>query len=123
VGVVAEDFEAVFAAGELPGEIGDDRVELGREGGKIGGGEGEEGAAGISRGVEEGIVTLLVRLAARGVDGGLGGPEAGEGLAPPVIPAKAGTQGHLGASWRTDGVPGSRIKSGMTSKGRGADSA
>jgi hypothetical protein len=38
VGVAAEDFEAVFAAGELPGEVGGDVVELGGEGGEIGAG-------------------------------------------------------------------------------------
>jgi hypothetical protein len=39
VGVPAEDLKAVFAAGELPGEVGDDDVELGGDRGEIGGGE------------------------------------------------------------------------------------
>lgn len=51
MGVLTEDFEAIPAAGELPGLVGDDEVEpfdfaqdrLGGEGGGIGGGEGEEG--------------------------------------------------------------------------------
>ena len=34
---MAQDFEAAFASGELPGEVGDDGVELGGEGGEIGG--------------------------------------------------------------------------------------
>ncbi len=49
VGVLAEDFEAVFAAGEYRGHLRDDDVELGGEGGEIGGGVG----------VEEGVVAIL----------------------------------------------------------------
>ena len=62
--------------------MGDDDVELGGEGGEIGGGEGEEGAQRVGCGVEEGVVAVLVGLAGGGVDGGLGCAEAGEGAVP-----------------------------------------
>jgi len=105
VGVEAEDFEAVFAAGELPGELGDDdvhpstslRTGLGGKGGEIGDGKGEQGGEGFGVGVEEGVVGVLVGLGPGGVEDGLGFLETGEGLVPPVIPAKAGTHEH-GAS-------------------------
>jgi hypothetical protein len=43
---LAQDFETVFAGGELPGEVGKDVVELGGEGGEIGG-EGCGGKAAV----------------------------------------------------------------------------
>jgi hypothetical protein len=124
VGVVAEALEAAFAAGELPGLLGDYVVELGGEGGEIGGGEGEEGGEGVGVGVEEEIVGVFVGFGPGGVEDGLGFLETGEGSVPfLVIPAQAGTHGYLPASWRTGGVPGSRIKPGMTNERRSADSA
>jgi len=88
VGVPAEDFEAVFGAGILPGEVGDDGVELGGEGGEIGGGEGEEGVEGVGVGVEEGVVDVVVGLASGGVERGLGFVETGKGAVP--IGSRAG---------------------------------
>jgi hypothetical protein len=81
-GVVAEDLEAVFAAAILPGLVADDVVELGGEGGGIGGREGEEGGEGCGVGVEEGVVAVLVGLGAGGVEDGLGLLEAGEAAGP-----------------------------------------
>jgi hypothetical protein len=46
VGVLPEDFQAVFAAAVFPGKVRDDGVELGGEGGEIGGGTSEEGGEG-----------------------------------------------------------------------------
>lgn len=53
--VVPHDFEAILAAGQLPGQMGDDDVELGRDGKEIGGRKGEQGAKGVGGGVEEGL--------------------------------------------------------------------
>jgi hypothetical protein len=121
MGVVAEDLEALLAAGELPGLLGGDYVELGGEGGKIGGGEGKEGVEGVGVGVEEGVVDVLVGFGLGGVEGGLGLLEAGKGLVPPpVIPAKAGTSKRRARSG-SPGGPGFRRDDG---KGRrSADSA
>lgn len=85
MGVLAEELEAVLAAGELPGEVGDDGVELGGEGGEIGGGEGEKGGEGFGVGVEEGVVGVLVGLVDGGVEGVLGLEETGEGLVPRFV--------------------------------------
>lgn len=52
VGVLAEALEAVFGAGELPGLVGDDGVELGAKKGEIGAG-GEEGSQSIGVGKSE----------------------------------------------------------------------
>jgi hypothetical protein len=113
-GVPAEALEAVFAAGELPGELRDDDVDpstslrtgFGGDGGEIGGGKREEGGEGVGVGVEEGVVAVLVGLGGGGVEDGLGFPEAGEGAVPDsrregwlVIPAEAG-------------IPGGRARSG-----------
>lgn len=122
MGVPAEDFEAVFAAGEFPGEVGGDDVELDGDRGEIGGGTSEEGAHRLVGGVDEGVVAVLVGLARGGVDGGLGGTVRHEGSVPNsdregllVIPAEAG-------------IPGRRARSGSRwhdggKDGRGADGA
>jgi hypothetical protein len=46
MGVQPNAFEAVLRSALLPGELGDDDIELGGEAGEIGGGEGEEGGEG-----------------------------------------------------------------------------
>jgi hypothetical protein len=121
---VAEALEAVFASGELPGEVGDDDVELGGEGGEVGGGEGEEGGEGFGVGVEEGVVGVLILFVAGGVEDGLGLVEAGEGSLPHahlVIPDLIRDPSTSFRRRRSEG--GSRIKSGMTNKGRSAHTA
>ena len=120
---MAEDLEAAFASGELPGELRDDDVKLGGEGGEIGGGEGEEGGEGFGVGVEEAAVGVLVLFVNRGVEDGLGLVEPGEGLSPFVIPAKAGIHEHGRIRFSTDRVHGFRVKPGMTNNRNGADSA
>ena len=112
MGVPAKDFEAVFAAGQLPGEVRDDDVKLGGYRPEVGGGEGEEGAHRLVGGIDEGVVVALVGVARGGVDGGLGGPVMSEGAVPLVIPAKAGTQAHDSIRLGKGGVPGSRLSPG-----------
>ena len=124
MGILAKTFEAVLRACLLPGEMGDDDIELGGKAGKIGGGEGEEGAQRLAMHIEQGVVGLLVRLVNGGIENRLRLPEASKGAAPPsVIPAKAGTHEHGSIRFGNDGVHGSRIKRGMTNKRRRADSA
>ena len=116
---MAQDFEAVLAAGELPGELGDDDVQFFREGGEIGGGEGEEGGEGFGMGVEEAVVGVLILFVAGGVEDGLGLVEACEGLAPGlVIPDLIRDSPCSFRCRRREG--GSRIKSGMTGNDGGS---
>jgi hypothetical protein len=79
-------------------------------------------------GVEEGVVGVLVGFASGGVEDRLGLLEAGEGLSPFVIPAKAGIHEHGGVRFGEGSVHGFRVKPGITGEGmtnerRGADSA
>jgi hypothetical protein len=106
-------------AGEFPGALVEGEVELQGESGDVGGGGAKEAAEGSVVAGAEAVVEGFVGRVGGGGEGGFGGAVAGEGAVPPffVIPAKAGTQGHGRISWSRTGVPGSRIKSGMTGEG------
>jgi|GEM_PF-6097971 len=81
MGISFERGHGGFGVAELPDLVGDEEIELGGEGGEIGGGDAQQAAKGAVEAGEQAVEQIVVG-ARPGGERGFGAAEAGEGLVP-----------------------------------------
>jgi hypothetical protein len=83
--VPAKRGDAEVAAGELPGLVLDEEVELGSEGPEVWGRRAKEAAEGVVQRAEMAVVEVVVFGVGDLLESGFGAPVAGEGSRPEAI--------------------------------------